>query len=52
MTDELKCEFGDFVCVEELECDKPATYTYRNDEQVWHFCREHYKDIVDDEEDE
>ena len=55
MTDELKCEFGDYVCVEQLDCDKPATYTYRceaEDGRVYHFCKEHYGDVADDEEDE
>ena len=52
MTDDLKCEFGDYICVEQLECNKPATYTYRDDEQVWHFCKDHYEDVADDEQDE
>jgi hypothetical protein len=50
--DDLKCEFGDYVCVEQLACDKPATYIYRDEEQVWHFCKEHYGDVADDEQDD
>jgi hypothetical protein len=52
LNDGLRCEFGDYVCVEQLNCDKPATYTYRDEQKVWPFCKEHYGDVADDEEDE
>lgn len=50
---EIKCEFGDFVACDQLSCNKPAKYTYRceaEDGRVYHFCKKHYGDVVDDEE--
>lgn len=50
----INCEFGDYVACEQLNCNKPATYTYRSQEEgrVYHFCKEHYSDVADGDDDE
>jgi len=52
---EPECEFGEYFGVEELYCGKLATYTYRSkveDGRVYHFCKEHYSDVADEDEEE
>jgi hypothetical protein len=50
MEKEINCEFGAYLDCGAVGCDKPATYTYRDEGRVWHFCKEHYGDIADDGE--
>ena len=45
--EEIECEWYTFTGI---VCDKPATYTYRYDDIVSHLCKQHYKDIVDEED--
>lgn len=59
MTDGMTCEFGEYVCCSDLDCLKTATYTYRvtgegggsEEGRVYHFCKEHYGDVNDEEDD-
>jgi hypothetical protein len=44
--DEILCEFFKYVGI---DCQKEATYTYRDDGIVFHFCKEHYGVLTEDE---